>query len=455
MNHQIKVAIIGAGYAGMAAAVELAERGVSVTIFETSRQLGGRARAVALPEMTVDNGQHILIGAYCATLGLMKKVGANPEHLLQRLPLTLEYPGQLRIVAPRLPAPLHLAWALLCARGLNWHEKRAAIRFMQAMKSTRFRLHEDMTVTALLDQHQQPRRLREYLWNALCVAALNTPADEASAQVFLNVLRDTLASHRAASDLLLPRVDLGALFPEPAARHVMAQGGTLHRSTSVSCVTQEQGHFLLHGNHEPGSNTPGKNPLGHFTHVICAVAPYHLRTLLEPLPSLEDTLQRTDRLEYQPIVTCYLAYPVPVTLPQPMIGVAEGVTQWLFDRQRILQAPVSTAQTPSPPPGLLAAVISAHGRHLELSQAELTQRIHEEVRQIVHDLPQPIVSRVITEKRATWSCKPQTLRPAMTTSLPGLLLAGDYVESEYPGTIEGAVRSGVCAAHEILSLRAR
>lgn len=444
MNHQPRVAIIGAGYAGMAAAVELIEHDVSVSVFETSRQLGGRARAVTLPEMTVDNGQHILIGAYRETLRLMKMVGADPEHLLQRLPLTLDYPGKLRVAAPKLPAPLHLAWALLFAQGLNWREKRAAIGFMQSMKSTQFRLNEDMTVSALLDQHQQPARLREYLWNALCVAALNTPADEASAQVFLNVLRDTLASDRAVSDLLLPRVDLGALFPEPAARHVMARGGEIHCSTAVGGITGEPGAFSLY------DNSLEKKPLGQYTHVICAVAPYHLRALLENLPALDDTLQRTDRLEYQPIVTCYLAYPVPVTLPEPMIGIANGITQWLFDRPRILK-PVP----PNSPPGLLAAVISARGRHLDLSQSELTQRIHEEVRQIMGDIPQPLWSRVITEKRATWACKPHTSRPAMSTPLSGLLLAGDYVEGEYPGTIEGAVRSGVNAAHKILSFDVR
>lgn len=447
MNPSARVAIIGAGYAGMAAAVELVGHGMPVSVFETSRQLGGRARAVALPEMTVDNGQHILIGAYRETLRLMETVGASPEHHLQRLPLTLDYPGKLRIAAPRLPAPLHLAWALLRAQGLNWHEKRSAIGFMQAMKSARFRLNEDMTVTALLDRHKQPARLREYLWDTLCVAALNTPADEASAQVFLNVLRDTLAGHRAASDLLLPRVDLGALFPEPAARHVMAQGGEVHRSTAVGRVTDEQGTFRLHVRDDNNDDNPENKLPGQFTHVICAVAPYHLRALLEGLPGLEDTLQRTDRLEYQPIVTCYLAYPVPVSLPEPMIGISNGVTQWLFDRHRILKP-----EPPGTPPGLLAAVISARGHHMALSPSELAQRIHQEVLQIAHDLPEPLWFRVITEKRATWACKPGILRAAMTTPLPGLLLAGDYVDGEYPGTLEGAIRSGVSAARKILGI---
>ncbi|TRZ65645.1 MAG: FAD-dependent oxidoreductase, partial [Rhodocyclaceae bacterium] len=201
-----KVAIIGAGYAGMAAATELATHGISVTVFESSRVLGGRARAIETTGTTVDNGQHILIGAYRESLRLMRQVGADPQRLLLRLPLTLAYPGQLRVATPRLPAPLHLALGLLGARGLSWSDKLAAIRFMRALKHQDFRLpdqRQDCSVSALLDTHRQPDRLRTYLWEPLCVAALNTPADAASAQVFLNVLRDSLAAERSASDLLL------------------------------------------------------------------------------------------------------------------------------------------------------------------------------------------------------------------------------------------------------------
>ena len=202
MAEKLNVAIIGGGYAGMAAAAELATQRIPLTLFESSRQLGGRARAVETHGLVLDNGQHILLGAYSETLRLMRLVGADAERLLLRLPLTLSYPGRLHLAAPRLPAPLHLLLALLSARGLDWSEKLAAVRFMQALRRCGFKLvagTANATVNDLLAAHAQPQRVCEYLWRPLCVAALNTPPDAAAAQVFCNVLRDSLAAARQAS----------------------------------------------------------------------------------------------------------------------------------------------------------------------------------------------------------------------------------------------------------------
>lgn len=423
-----RVAIIGAGYAGMAAATELAARGIPVTVFEASRVLGGRARAVEVHDLGLDNGQHIMIGAYRETLRLMKRVGAQQDRLLKRLPLHLEYPGQLRIAAPRLPAPLHLACALLSAQGLNWSEKFAAIRFMHALKRTNFRLTKDISVTALLDAHRQPQRLRAFLWEPLCVASLNTTSQQASAQIFLNVLRDSLAATTDDSDLLLPLVDLTTLFPEPAAQFLAAQGGTLLRNTTIRRISHTGTNFTLYGNDESAS-------LGTFSKVIVAVAPYHLAALLDGLPQLDELRASIAHLQHEPIITCYLAYPPTVRLPLPMLGHADGIMQWLFDRGQL-----------DGPSGLLAAVVSARGNHMELSGEEIATRIHAEIATMVANLPTPLWTQVIAEKRATFSCTPQLVRPLTVTPLPGLLLAGDYVASDYPGTLESAVRSGVSAA---------
>ena len=190
-----------------------------------------------MADTTVDNGQHILIGAYRDTLALMRKVGVDEDKALLRLPLTLRYPD-FQLHAPRLPAPLHLAFALLTAQGLTWSEKLAAIRFMQWLKKRHFTLDSDCTVNALLDAHAQPEVLRRYLWEPLCISALNTPATNASAQVFANVLRDSLAADRAASDLLIPRVDLSAMLAEPAAHYMSkARGGKIKLSTLQSAAS--------------------------------------------------------------------------------------------------------------------------------------------------------------------------------------------------------------------------
>lgn len=425
-----KVAVIGGGYAGMAAAVALVDAGREVTVFETSRVLGGRARKVEIDGHTVDNGQHILIGAYRDTLALMQKVGADENRALLRLPLTLRYPG-FRLRAPQLPAPLHLAFALLTAEGLSWSEKLAAIRFMQWLKKRRFQLDADCTVSALLDAHRQPQVLRRYLWEPLCIGALNTPSETASAQVFANVLRDSLAADRAASDLLIPRVDLSAMLAEPAARHVEARGGKIRLSTAVGSIVRSNRGYRL-----------DVEPAAEYSHVVVAVAPYHLPRLLADLPELAALRAQVETLAWEPIVTCYLRYPRGTRLPHAMLGMADGNAHWFFDRGQLDDASNKNE-------GLIAAVTSARGRHQALGKGALAAAIDAELRSLHPQLPAPLSSQVITEKRATFACTPNLRRPETQTALPGLLLAGDYVASDYPATIEGAVRSGLAAARAV------
>jgi squalene-associated FAD-dependent desaturase len=418
----VRVAVVGAGYAGLAAAVELAAGGARVDVFEASRTLGGRARAVDSDGMTLDNGAHILVGAYRETLRLMKLVGADPQ-ALRRHALRLEYPGKFRLATPRLPAPLHLAWALLSARGLTLGDKLAAMRFMRAIEASGFKLAQDIRASELLRAHAQGERLRRYLWEPLCLAALNTEVERASAQVFLNVLRDSLAADRAASDLLLPAADFSQLFPAPAAAWLEARGCRVHRSARVDAIRRHDDRYTIGADGAP------------YDRAIIAVAPYHLPALISELPELAQLADAVGAFEWEPIVTAYLAYPTGVRLPFAMVGVAEGYAQWLFDRGELCGQP-----------GLIAAVISARGRHESLDHAALAQRIHTEIAQVVPDLPPPAWTRVIVEKRATFACTPSMRRPPTATGLPGMFLAGDYVAGDYPATIEGAVRSGVRAA---------
>jgi squalene-associated FAD-dependent desaturase len=417
----LRVAVIGAGYAGLAAAVELTAAGSHVDVFEASRIPGGRARAAKIEGFTVDNGQHILIGAYTETLRLMRAVGADPDILLRRTPLRFEFPGEFLMTAPRLPAPLHTAFALLLARGLDWREKWAAIRLMRGLQARKFRIEPDITVTSWLDSNQTPSRQRRLLWEPLCIAALNTPADRASAQVLANVIRDSLAGPRSSSDMLLPQVNLSALFPEPAAQYVALHGGTVHLGHRVGSLRREADAWMI-------------DDAGPFAQIVLAVAPYHLAGLVPELAS------SVANLDWEPIVTSYFSYPATVRLPQPMLGVDAGLAQWLFDRGQLC------GQT-----GLIAAVISARGRHTDLKAAELEHRIHQEIARIVPGLPEPLAVQTITEKRATFACVPDLQRPLAETTLPGLWLAGDYVAGEYPATLEGAVRSGVAAARAIIS----
>ncbi|MEQ1519389.1 MAG: NAD(P)-binding protein, partial [Usitatibacteraceae bacterium] len=230
-NPAASIAVVGGGYAGLASAVTLAEAGVSCTVFETGKTLGGRARRVDYRCENIDNGQHILVGAYTETLRLISLVGVA-DSALRRLRLRLSVPPKFLLNVPHsafLPGPLALAWALLSAKGLSFADKLAAIRMLRALKRCSFRVNPTESVADLLANHSQPQNLIDYLWHPLTISALNTPLADASAQIFANVLRDSFASDRAASDLLLPRVDLTALFPDPAAEWVSRRGGEVRR----------------------------------------------------------------------------------------------------------------------------------------------------------------------------------------------------------------------------------
>lgn len=424
----LRVAVIGAGWAGMAAAVTLIEQGARVVLFEASRQLGGRARRVTLDGADLDNGQHILVGAYSETLRLMQVVGVDPRVALLRLPLELRTASGFHLRVAPLPAPLHLAVGLLGARGLGFADRLRAARFMHGLRTARFRLLQDATVAALLANWRQSEVLRRLLWEPLCVSALNTPSDRASAQVFANVLRDTLGGARAASDLLLPRTDLGALFPEPAAGFVTRRGGEVRLGTPVRTLDACADSIRLDADPVP------------FARVIVACGPQHAAPLLTTDQRLSEVAQAIDALEHEPIYTVYLQYPEAVSLPFPMLGFTHGLLQWAFDRGAL-----------SGHRGLVAGVLSASGRHESLTHPDLAAAIHGELAAGLPRLPAPRWTRVIAERRATFSCRPGLARPAIRTPVEQVLLAGDYTASDYPATLESAVRSGVAAARLALS----
>jgi hydroxysqualene dehydroxylase len=419
-----RVAVVGAGWAGLACAVELTAAGRRVTVFEAARQAGGRARAVDLDGQRLDNGQHLLVGAYSETRRLMRHVGADPDRLFDRVPLRLDYPGHFRLQLPDWPAPLHLAAGLLAANGASLREKLSAAAFMQRLKRRRFRLERDTSVADWLDAESQTGTLRRFLWEPLCLAALNTAPAIASAQVFANVLRDSLAGGSGATDLLLPRTDLGRLFPDPAAAYLAAHGSELRLSARVENLEREGNGWRI------GSET--------FDHVVLAVAPQHLARLLGHRPAHETLLAGLSAYAYEPIGTAYLGYSGETRLPFAMLGLGGPLGQWVFDRR------------PAGNPGILAFVFSGEGEWDSLDDDTLVRRLHDELSATIGPLPLPRWQRVIRERRATFSCCPGLMRPGPATAEHGLWLAGDYCYEDYPATLEGAVRSGITTARWVL-----
>jgi squalene-associated FAD-dependent desaturase len=426
----MRVAIVGGGYAGMAAAVTLAKRRIPVTVFESAKQLGGRARGVVSQGTQLDNGQHILLGCYRETLRLIGQVGGTPESDFLRLPLQLTLHNRFELKAPRLPAPLHLLAGLFRANGIGLKQRLNAVRFMNRMRWHRFELAEDCTAADLLAHYGQDEALTRLLWEPICISALNTPLEHASAQVLLNVLRDALNGSRSDSDMLLPTLDFTALFPQRAAEFVRERGGAVETSCSIERIDAHDNSFEL-------STAQGVH---HFSHVICAASAANASRLLRKIPALIGTAGQIDRITYQPIYTVYLQYRPAVRLPHPMLGLDGCLGQWLFDKGRIAGQD-----------GLIAVVISAEGVHQNLTHPRLAERIIQELREQFGIAELPLWHQVIAEKRATFACVPDMQRPDNLTPLPGLLLAGDYTAGDYPATLEGAVRSGIRSAELILN----
>ncbi len=429
MALELNPAIIGGGYAGMAAAVTLAEHGIPITVYESARQLGGRARGVPHDGLMLDNGQHILLGCYHETLRLIELAGGNIDQDFLRLPLQLTLHNRFELKAPALPAPLHLLAGLLAARGLSLVQRFSAARFMLAMRGIKFRLPHDSYAYELLRAHGQDEELIRLLWEPICISALNTPVHKASAQVLLNVLRDSLNGARADSEMLLPRLDFSALFPLRAAEYVRQRNGNVLTSCGVEAIVPQGTGYELHT----------ASGIHRHSHVICAASPANTTRLFRSLPQLAALAAQIEALAFQPIYTVYLQYPEQVRLPHPMLGFDRCFSQWLFDKGQL------AAQ-----PGLIAVVISAEGAHQDLPHDALANQVMQELRAQLGIVEPPLWHQVIAEKRATFSCEPGLARPAHTTPLPGLLLAGDYTAGDYPATLEGAVLSGTRCAYDII-----
>jgi squalene-associated FAD-dependent desaturase len=441
----LHVAVIGAGWAGCSAAMELAAHGHRVALVDAARVPGGRARSVELQGLWLDNGQHILLGAYRETLRMMRLAGVNVEHAFLKLPLQMHYPALtdgMQFEAPRLPAPLHLALALLMAKGLARADRMALARFTTTARWMDWRMHTDCTVTELLSRFDQTERAIRLMWRPLCIAALNTRPEEASAQVFLNVLRDSFGARRQASDMLIPRVDLSASFPHAAAAFVSARGGVTHYGQTVTRLERHAERWRLHTASNDAASDGAPLAAQFFDSVVMATQPMHAATLLAG-HGADTTIAQIGQLGCEPITTCYLQYEQGVRLPRPFLALAddEGKHEWgqfVFDRGQLQDAHA----------GLMAVVVSASDAAMANGKEVLAREIAAQLAGAfgTESFLRPAWTRVITEKQATFRCTPGLERPEVDIGVPGLVLAGDYTASDYPSTLESAVRSGRAAA---------
>ena len=439
----MKVAVIGAGWAGCAAAVEATRLGHSVTLFESARVAGGRARRVDSSlngqPLALDNGQHILIGAYTETLRLMQTLGVDPGSSLLRLPLRLQFPGGEGLAfpsaavltawpgGPRWPAALQAAWGIARARGWTWGDKASLLKLALRWRAGGFVCAPGLSVAALCAD-LSPRAMRE-LVEPLCVSALNTPAERACAQVFLRVMQDALFSQPGGADLLLPRTDLSALLPDAALAWLAECGPAPRLGVRVQALTRSATGWQLSSSGSADADDSEEN----FDAVLLACPPPEAARLATG--TMADWAAQAAGLQHEPIATVYarvvLGESAANKLTQPMLALqcsADAPAQFVFDRGQL-----------GGPEGLLAFVVSASVGDKALLSAQVLAQGQAQL-----GLQLELVQTIV-EKRATFACTPGLQRPAAQIA-PGLLACGDYVAGPYPATLEGAVRSGLQAA---------
>ncbi|HYS25010.1 MAG TPA: hydroxysqualene dehydroxylase HpnE [Vicinamibacterales bacterium] len=436
--------VIGGGFAGLAAATLLAEQGARVLVLEARPALGGRATAFTDPATgeRVDNGQHVLLGCYRDTFRFLDRIGAAGHVQVQdRLTVDMiDRDGRAsRLSCPSLPPPLNLVAGLFTWSAVGWKDRIGSLHVGRALRARRASLKgspHDETVRDWLVRHHQTPRLVEMLWEPLALAALNQPIDVASAAPFARALSEMLGSSPRDASLALPLKPLDEMYALPARAYIEKHGGEV-RTNSPAKIRGPEGSA-------PHCTIVVRGETIVAPTVICAVPWFALSEVFaDPPSSLRATLDAADRTGASPIVTVNLWFDRIVT-DQVLVGLPGRTMQWVFDKRRVFGEQASH----------LSLVSSGAGQIVSLTNEALIELATREVDDAIPAARGASVRRavVVREKRATFSVAPgQPPRPGTRTPIPGLFLAGDWIDTGLPATIEGAVRSGHSAASLALS----
>ena len=446
-------AVIGGGFAGLSAGVRLAREGARVVVLEARSRLGGRATAFADRETgeLMDNGQHVLLGCYSDTLSFLTDIDAlDGVKRSPQLGMTMiDRAGrESRLECPQLPSPLHLIAGVFDWDALAWRDRLSILRMAAPLRVARRQLHDRTggphkiaaspgeTVDNWLIRNGQTARLREMLWEPLALAALNQSPSRAAAPVFARVLAEMFGADAQLAAILLPTRPLDAMYADPARAFIERRGGEVR--TGASAVVRIDGTTL-------GAVSTAAQQWPVRT-VIAAVPWFAISDVFEgDAQALRPILARARALASSPIVTVNLWFDRRV-IDQPFLGLPGRSMQWVFDKQAM--SGVAGAAL-----SYLSMVSSGASPLVDLANPELVAMAHEE---LVDAVPAARSARllrgtVIREPRATFSLAPgQPERPGTLTPVTGLYLAGDWIDTGLPATIESAVRSGHRAAVEAL-----
>jgi hydroxysqualene dehydroxylase len=436
------VAVVGGGVAGLAAASALAERGKRVLVLEARGELGGRATAFVdrVTGELVDNGQHVLFGCYHDTFAFLRRIGAEANVRVQP---SLEVPyldadGRRSVLrCPQLPSPLHLLGGILDWDALAWGDRLRALRLagplLRARRNGIAAVGRDETVSQWLARHGQRGRLREWLWEPLAVAALNQSPAEAAAAPFLRVLALMFGPDPKDASLVLPTTPLHEMYAVPARRFIESHGGEV-RTHALSRVR-------LSGHRVTGIEVRGESI--DVSTVVAAVPWFALAPLFTGSSSLMDsTVAAASRMASKPIVTVNLWYDRAV-MEDVFVGLPGRAMQWVFDKRQAFGERASH----------LSLVSSGACDLVGLESEALVTLAAREVAEAIPGARDALLRRgtVIREKRATFSLAPgQPRRPPVETPVEGLFLAGDWIDTGLPGTIESAALAGHLAARTLL-----
>ena len=446
MTGRPDVVVIGGGFAGLSAAAALAGRGVRVQVLDARPQLGGRATAFTDRETgeLVDNGQHVLFGCYRETFEFLGRIQAL-DHVRVQPSMEVAYldaeGGRSVLRCPALPSPLHLLAAVLDWDAIPWGDRVAALKLAGPLRRARRELRQTGTVTAepagtvtdWLIAHGQRETLRAWLWEPLAVAALNQSPDAAAASPFLRVLAEMFGPDPAASSLVLPTRPLHQMYAEPARDFIESRGGEVRVNAPARIIVE---HGRVRAVEVRGERIEARR-------VVAAVPWFALRGLFAaPPPELAPTLASASAMESMPIVTVNLWYDRQV-MEEPFVGLPGREMQWVFDKRLAFGESASH----------LSLVSSGATRLTRMGREELTALAAREVADALPGVRGATLLRatVVREKQATFSLAAgQPPRPGTRTPIGGLFLAGDWIDTGLPGTIESAVVSGHRAAEEIL-----
>jgi hydroxysqualene dehydroxylase len=448
----MKVIVIGGGLAGLGAAIRLQEQRHEVVLLERRGILGGRATSArdAITGDLVDNGTHLMLGAYHATLDLIRRAGAE-DLLLRQSPLRIDYVdarGRAQLACPPLIAPLHLAAGLLRLR-LPWLARWQALRLGLALGWGRH--PRGISLAEYFARHGQGSAVRRLLWDPLATAILNVAPEEGDAGLFVTCLRRAFFQSAKDSDLIFLRAGFGDLA-ERLGSYLSGRGGTLVRRarvdgievrngrvSGVRCRLRPLGREQIEGGLRAHDDTIAADA------VVCAVPWNRVATLLpEPWRGLPP-FAGLGQIGASPILSVDL-WLDRIVVDRVMIGLREGEMEWVFNKGALHGRKGA--------PQYLSFILSAAERSAPRGNVELIAMAEEALRRYFPAMRDARVVRSLVrrEPEATFACAPshEALRPGAVTPIAGLYLAGDWTDTGLPATIEGAVESGYRAAQAAL-----